>query len=539
MVTFSTLWAAALVGLLTAPPAFGAFSCTHNGAGTPVSILINGDNPGNQTLRIEVDSGDLVVTDETSVPVSVPCGPDFSPDLDEVTVVNLTDVSFNDGDTTLTVSQAGGRYEPGSGLEAGIAEIEFNVNLGGGNDTLSLLPRVGAFNDTFHAGDSDATATEDNGINVNNDDDIDIDVGGTTENFRFNGDTPNSAETGTDVIRADGTPGAGQAAYPQPLGYNNLNIFGGGGPDTLASGATGGQLAGEPGDDTLLGGAGLDTMRPAAGNDTVIGGNGTDTVSYFGSPAGVRVDLAITSQQDTIGAGLDTITDTERLQGSVFGDVLIGNDDDNDFINDGDIAAVFADDVLIGRFGNDSLLAERGDDTVIGGQGNDILRGGDGIDTVSYDEDSVGPVTVDLGLVAAQPTGGAGIDTLQDTFENLTGSPFEGDLLTGNALPNFIDVRDGFGDTITCLDPAAPPPADQVRADQATLDSVNADCETVDFLAEVIPETPLTPDTPVTPVTPGPGPGGPATGKVKCKKPKKKAGKAKKKCKRKKGKRKT
>ena len=178
MVAFSTLWAATLVGLLAAPPALGNMSCTHNGAGTPVTVLINGDTPGNQTLRIEVDSGDLVVTDETSVPVSVPCGPDFSPDLDEVTVVNLTDVSFNDGDTTLIIGQAGGRYEPGSGLEAGIAEIEFNVSLGGGNDTLSLLPRMGAFNDTFRAGDSDATATEDNGINVNNDDDIDIDIGG-------------------------------------------------------------------------------------------------------------------------------------------------------------------------------------------------------------------------------------------------------------------------------------------------------------------------------------------------------------------------
>jgi hypothetical protein len=137
----------------------------------------------------------------------------------------------------------------------------------------------------------------------------------------------------------------------------------------------------------------------------------------------------------------------------------------------------------------------------------------------------------------AQPTGGAGIDTFQSPFEDLAGSPFAGDVLTGNALPNFIDVRDGLADTVTCLAPSAPPPADRVRADQASLDSVNADCETVDFLAEIPPVTPVTPVTPVAPPTPGNG----TVGKAKCKKPKKKAGKAKKKkkCKRKKGKRKT
>src|SRR5262249_49417069 len=126
--------------------------------------------------------------------------------------------------------------------------------------------------------------------------------------------------------------------------------------------------------------------------------------------------------------------------------------------------------------------AHEGDDTVIGGQGNDSLTGGPGTDTLSYAQESTGPVTADLGVVGSgQATGGAGTDTLQDSFENLTGSPFAADILTGDNNPNFIAVPAGPFDPVACPGPPPPPPADSVRADGPGVDSINADCEGVDF----------------------------------------------------------
>jgi Ca2+-binding RTX toxin-like protein len=70
------------------------------------------------------------------------------------------------------------------------------------------------------------------------------------------------------------------------------------------------------------------------------------------------------------------------------------------------------------------------------GTGNDLLDGGTGNDTASYAHATAG-VTVNLGLLAAQNTLGAGIDTLAG-IENLVGSNFN-DTLTGDSAGNRID----------------------------------------------------------------------------------------------------
>jgi Ca2+-binding RTX toxin-like protein len=144
----------------------------------------------------------------------------------------------------------------------------------------------------------------------------------------------------------------------------------------------------------------------------LTGGAGSDTVSYINATAGVSVALSTSVAQNTLGAGIDTLTGFENLTGSNFNDTLSG---------DG---------------------------------GNNVLNGGAGSDTVSYGNATAG-VTVALSTSAAQNTLGAGIDTLT-SFENLTGSD-HADRLTGGAGANSLNgglgndtlVASGGVDTLT------------------------------------------------------------------------------------------
>ncbi len=117
---------------------------------------------------------------------------------------------------------------------------------------------------------------------------------------------------------------------------------GGAGNDTLNGGA---------GNDTLTGAAGNDTLIGGAGNDSMDGGAGTgDTASYqVGATAGVKVNLAIGTAQNTIGAGTDTLFNFENLTGTGFNDTLTGNAGAN---------------TLNGLAGNDSLNGAAGNDTL-------------------------------------------------------------------------------------------------------------------------------------------------------------------------------
>lgn len=50
----------------------------------------------------------------------------------------------------------------------------------------------------------------------------------------------------------------------------------------------------------------------------LAGGLGIDTLSYEQASAGVTVSLALAAAQNTIGAGIDTISGFENLTGSAF-----------------------------------------------------------------------------------------------------------------------------------------------------------------------------------------------------------------------------
>jgi serralysin len=260
--------------------------------------------------------------------------------------------------------------------------------------------------------------------------------------------------------------------------------------ETLAGSEANESIYGLGGNDTLNGNGGDDTLSGGPGNDRLDGGAGNDTADYAGATAGVTVSLSLTSQQNTIGAGYDTLSLIENLSGSALGDTLTGSAtanllmglDGNDVL-DGRAGA----DTLVGGHGNDSYTVDSlgdvvnetdsdGNDTVLSsvtfsladtastrgalenltltGSGNvnatgnslanviagnsrsNVLDGGDGVDTITYAAAGAA-VTVNLSLLTSQNTGsGSGLDTLLN-FENLMGSRYA-DRLTGSTTGNVL-----------------------------------------------------------------------------------------------------
>ncbi|MFJ4247705.1 retention module-containing protein [Pseudomonas sp. NPDC089741] len=132
-----------------------------------------------------------------------------------------------------------------------------------------------------------------------------------------------------------------------------------------------------------------------------------------------------------------TYQDGHTLTGTSGDDVLVAGTGDN-ILNGGD-----GNDVLTAGSGNNELHGGAGNDLLYSGPGNDLLDGGTGIDTASYAHATAG-VTVNLGLLGAQNTLGAGTDTLTG-IENLVGSNFN-DTLTGDNNNNVING--GLGNDI-------------------------------------------------------------------------------------------
>jgi Ca2+-binding RTX toxin-like protein len=170
------------------------------------------------------------------------------------------------------------------------------------------------------------------------------------------------------------------------------------------------QLRGNASANKLEGGAGDDTLAGRGGADTISGSIGADTADYIDSAAGVTVNLST-----GLGAGGDADGDTlvaiENVRGSLLGDSLLGDTNDN------------------------TLDGQAGNDTIQGGAGADNLLGGAGIDTATYAASAEGVI---VSLASAQGSGGdAEGDLLQD-IENLTGSRYA-DELTGDAANNRLD----------------------------------------------------------------------------------------------------
>ena len=175
-------------------------------------------------------------------------------------------------------------------------------------------------------------------------------------------------------------------------------------------------IIGLDGDDTLTGGRGDDIFRGGSGADSFDGRTGRDTASYLDSSEAVSVNLAtgVTSGGTAVG---DTYTNIENLQGSIYDDTLIGDDQGN------------------------YLWGDDGNDRLDGGANHDVMIGGAGDDT--YVVDDINDLIVEFADGGTDTVESAISWTLGDNVENLTLTGSENLDGTGNSLDNTITGNAG------------------------------------------------------------------------------------------------
>lgn len=249
-------------------------------------------------------------------------------------------------------------------------------------------------------------------------------------------------------------------------GVDIENITAGGGDDLLIGNALANVISAGAGDDLVIGGA---------GGDTLDGGTGNDTLSYFGSSAGVTINLGINFARGGDAQG-DVYNNFENITGSSFGDTLIGDSLSNVIIGGAGGDKLFAyngDDIIYGGTGGDRIVSHNGDDEIYGEEGNDwlygladddIISGGSGNDNIFG---GTGQNTllggsgndrffIDVGASIDNIDGGSGEDRV--VYRNITTQSIRIDLIdpsknsgaaAGHILQN-IETLDGtqLGDII-------------------------------------------------------------------------------------------
>ena len=252
-------------------------------------------------------------------------------------------------------------------------------------------------------------------------------------------------------------------------GADDDELYGGSGMDTLYGDMGVDSLLGQAGDDMLYGGMDQDILDGGADDDVLEGGPDADdlmggaddlmgdTASYTMSPEAVKVDLRHQTDPtkpapmggDAMG---DTIMDIENVRGSMYDDVLTGDNrgaavaDDPDTTTTDETMAASASNRLYGNMGDDMLKGMKGNDVLHGGKGNDTLYGGDGNDVLKGEmgDDALkgenGSDTLD---------GGPGADKLfGGKFDAETMTPGEDDQVDGKALVvSGVVARITAGDT--------------------------------------------------------------------------------------------
>jgi Ca2+-binding RTX toxin-like protein len=339
------------------------------------------------------------------------------------------DKLFGDGGNNVVIGGAGNDLMDGGAgtdtVDYAIAAAGVTVGLGvagaqntggAGTDTLAGFENLAgsAFDDSLTGSDAanilDGQAGNDTLSGGGGDDQL---TGGTGNDKLAGGDGNDQLSGGAGDDSLDGGAGTDTASYSDAAAGVTVNLnagtaSNGGGTESVLNvenviGGSGDDLLiGSVSDNLLTGGSGFDTLAGLAGNDTLDGGLGTDTADYSGATAGVTVNLSLVGQQETEGAGRDTLISIERLRGSSFADTLTGSG---------------------------------GQDLLDGGLGDDRIDGASGRDLVSYSSAPAG-VTVDLGSAGPQDTHSAGTDTLTN-IEDLEGSAFD-DALTGDSAANEI-----------------------------------------------------------------------------------------------------
>ncbi|MGI9385692.1 MAG: M10 family metallopeptidase C-terminal domain-containing protein [Methyloligellaceae bacterium] len=321
------------------------------------------------------------------------------------------------------------RLEGGSGNDTLIGGNGSDWLFGeGGNDTL----KGGGGADTLFGGIGDDIIGGGNGTDY-----LDGGAGTDTADYTYSNDDWTVSLTFENATRAGGGTETLRSFESIKMGGGDDSVRGTSTGNILEGGGGNDALFGLNGSDWLYGGNGGDELNGGQGNDFLYGGTGNDTASYRDATAAVRVDLNFQAQQDTVGAGLDSLISIENLEGSDHDDWLFGDDGGNRLFGG------FGDDQLFGRDGVDWLWGEGGNDVLHGGLGNDLLYGGDGVDTASYFLSTSG-VVVNLGTSGFQNTGGGGEDLLHG-IESVDGSLFN-DILIGDDGGNRLEGS--WGDDI-------------------------------------------------------------------------------------------
>ena len=284
----------------------------------------------------------------------------------------------NGGDDVLEGGSGADQMDGGTGFDAvsyrasdeGVTvDLEEGTGEGGhaeGDALTSIEYVIGSDHEDAITGDSNANHLE----GGDGDDDL---IGGDGADRLDGGDGIDyvsywGSDTGITVNLEDGTGKGGHAEGDVIVDIER--VVGSHHRDVLIGDDGNNFLAGLGGNDELRGGNGNDWLTGRAGADRLDGGNGIDWVYYRTSEAGVTVNLKDGTGKGGYAEG-DVIIDVENIQGSDYGDVLIGDNDNNS---------------LRGRDGDDELRGNGGDDRLFGEAGADRLNGGEGADRFYGDE---------------------------------------------------------------------------------------------------------------------------------------------------------
>jgi Ca2+-binding RTX toxin-like protein len=314
---------------------------------------------------------------------------------DELSGANGADSLFgNTGDDLLSGGAGADLLDGGDGFDTASyqfsgAAVNVSLKTGTGSgadaegDTLTGIEALigSAFDDTLTGNGFDNVLSGGNGndtlAGANGDDTLnggagdDILSGGAGADTLIGGAGSDTAsyQFSNAAVNISLKTGVATGGHAEGDSFNSVeNLIGSAFSDALTGNGANNTLNGGAGNDTLLGGDGNDTLLGGAGADVHNGGTGFDTASYALSSAGVTVDL-----KNNTGAGGDAAGDTfisiEKIIGSKFNDILLGNGLDNSF-NGG-----AGDDILQGAAGNDFLVGGAGNDTF-------VYKNNYGIDTV-------------------------------------------------------------------------------------------------------------------------------------------------------------
>ncbi len=169
-------------------------------------------------------------------------------------------------------------------------------------------------------------------------------------------------------------------------------------------------------------GAGSFLTATAANNILTGTSSNNDTVTYTTAASAVTANLNLTTQQNTGGSGLDTLSKIENLIGSAFSDNLTGNTANN---------------VLVGNAGNDTIAGWSGADTMLGGTGNDIYLVENAGDIV-FEKASEGVDTVSSRLTYTLPANTENLILTDSSAVNGTGNTLN-NAITGNNAANQLN----------------------------------------------------------------------------------------------------